>query len=81
MKNRNKKDGQSLLNVDETSINHQWTIIEQSINMRPSIDQQSINIDQISILYASGLPVAFLDAFWTALGAAWRLLGGKIGLS
>ena len=58
--------------IDQKSMN----INEKSIKTGPQIDQKSIIIDQRSILEASGPPSAFLDAFWAALGAVWRRLGG-----
>ena len=76
---RNKNDENSMLKVDEQSMKiHQnsLNIHEHSIKIRSKIEPKSINIDQKSILEASGPPSAFLDAFWAALGPVWRRLGG-----
>ena len=79
MKHRNKKDEKSMLKVDETLMKNESKIDGKSKNRSkfdPKIDPESINIDKTSILEASGPPSAFLDAFWVALGAVWKCLGG-----
>ena len=88
MKNRNKKDEKSMQKVDEQSMKHRSKFDYRSTKIRSKFDQISIKIDQKSILEASahglatvkkkasGPPIAFLDAFWAALGAVWRRLGG-----